>query len=301
LKILVAGSEGFIGGHCVDYFMQHKHEVTGIDLYEQPSKKYNYIKVSRLSPEMDEVLAQNKFDAVVNAAGSGNVPYSMTHPVLDFEANSLDTIRLLDAIRKHQPACKYIHLSSAAVYGNPQKLPIKEEDVAAPLSPYGWHKLVSENLCKEYTHIYHLHTAVLRPFSVYGPGLKKQLFWDLFVKASRANGSFDLFGTGKESRDYIFVKDLVRGIDAVLQQGAMQGEVYNLASGIETRIEEAVQTYFDALQIKPAYRFNGTIREGDPLNWRADISRIKQLGFSLQYNLSSGLAELAKWVKKVNG
>ncbi|MDX2049448.1 MAG: hypothetical protein SFU87_21860, partial [Chitinophagaceae bacterium] len=102
-------------------------------------------------------------------------------------------------------------------------------------------------------------------------------------------------------RDYIFVKDLVRGIDAVLQQGAMQGEVYNLASGIETRIEEAVQTYFDALQIKPAYRFNGTIREGDPLNWRADISRIKQLGFSLQYNLSSGLSELAKWVKEVNG
>jgi UDP-glucose 4-epimerase len=297
LKILIAGSEGFIGGHCVEYFIHCQHEVTGIDLYEQPSKKYNYIKVSRLSPEMNEVLAHTKFDVVVNAAGSGNVSYSILHPLLDFEANSLDTIRLLDAIRKHQPTCKYIHLSSAAVYGNPRKLPIKEEDVTVPLSPYGWHKLIAENLCKEYTQVYHLRTAVLRPFSVYGPELKKQLFWDLYVKALSANESFDLFGTGKESRDYIFIKDLMLGIDTVLKYSVMQGEVYNLASGIEIRIEEAVQTYFDALKIKPIYRFTGTIREGDPLNWCADISKIKQLGFTPQYNLRTGLAELAKWIK----
>ena len=298
MNLLIIGSEGFIGSHCVDYFLSAKHNVWGVDLYEQPSKNYPYSKITRLSPEFDEMFDMAKFDAVINAGGSGNVPYSMLHPVSDFEANCLDTIRTLDAIRKHQPHCKYIHLSSAAVYGNPENLPVQENDRKQPMSAYGWHKLVSEQLCDEYTSVYHLRTAIIRPFSVYGEGLKKQLFWDLYQKLLSKKDIL-LHGTGKESRDFINVRDLVRAIECVIQKGNMNGEVYNLASGIETTIKEAVTIFFDQWEKKYTYNFNGVVREGDPLNWRADTNQLKKLGFDPAIDLPTGLKALTDWMKSL--
>lgn len=299
MTILVLGSEGFIGHHCVQYFISAGHSVAGADLFEQPTLEYPYTKVTRLSPDFDELFRSGHFDAVINAAGSGNVPYSMTHPVADFESNCLDTIRVLDTIRKHQPGCSYIHLSSAAVYGNPTRLPISENEITQPLSAYGFHKLIAEQLCQEYSNMYGVKTAIVRPFSVYGPGLKKQLYWDLYQKASHANGSIELFGTGKESRDYIHVRDLVHGIECILKKGKIQGEIYNLASGIETTIEDAVGIFMQALPNPPAWHFNGKVREGDPLNWRADIARISQLGFTPAHDLTSGLHETAGWIRSL--
>ena len=166
MEILVIGSEGFIGSHCIDYFTQKGDAVAGLDIFESSSKKYAYTKISRLSPELDDVFEKKKFDVVINAAGSGNVSYSMTHPLIDFEANVLDTMKILDALRRYQPNVKYIHFSSAAVYGNPVLLPIQETAASKPLSPYGWHKLISEQLCKEYTSLFKIKTAILRPFSL---------------------------------------------------------------------------------------------------------------------------------------
>src|SRR3982751_6954365 len=94
LKVLVLGSEGFIGSCLIRNFLNGQYVVHGCDLFETPRMfDYVYTKVSRLSPEWDEVFNNNQFDACINAAGSGNVPYSMQHPLYDFEANTLDTIR----------------------------------------------------------------------------------------------------------------------------------------------------------------------------------------------------------------
>jgi dTDP-glucose 4,6-dehydratase/UDP-glucose 4-epimerase len=299
MKILIIGSEGFIGSHFVNFFLNKEYTLTGLDLFEQPSREYRYIKVSRLSPEFDEIFQQHSFDAVINAAGSGNVPYSMSHPLSDFEANCLDTIRVLDVIRKHQPECKYIHLSSAAVYGNPKQLPIREEDPTLPMSPYGWHKLISERLCQEYTSVYNLRTAVIRPFSVYGMGLKKQLFWDLHQKSRGNKNKIELFGTGKESRDFIHVEDMVSAVDLIIRNGKLQGECYNIASGNECTIEAAVSVFFQATGRDTGFYFNGKVREGDPLNWRADISKLTELGFKPATDLATGLQGVVKWMKSL--
>jgi UDP-glucose 4-epimerase len=300
MNILIIGSEGFIGSHCIAHFSNAGDTVYGADLFEWSSKPYTYFKVSRLSPEFEELFRTHVFHAVINCAGSGNVPYSMTHPLIDFEANGLDVIRILDTIRLHNKDCRYIHLSSAAVYGNPARLPISESDPLHPLSPYGWHKLIAEQLCKEYTTVYGLQTAIIRPFSVYGPGLHKQMFWDLFQKINHAaaNTSIELLGTGKESRDYIHVADLVKGIDLVLRKGILKAEMYNLASGIETTIEEVVAVFFGALEFAGKYAFNGHVREGDPLNWRADITKIKGLGFAAGFDIPAGMQHLAKHYHK---
>jgi dTDP-glucose 4,6-dehydratase/UDP-glucose 4-epimerase len=296
MKLLILGSEGFIGSHCIDFFSAHQNEVVGVDIHDYPSKKYQYVKVSRLSPELDEVFAGQNFNAVINAAGSGNVSYSMTHPVIDFEANVLDTIRILDIIRKYRLETKYIHISSAAVYGNPVELPVPETATCVPLSPYGWHKLMAEQLCKEYTAVYNLSTATLRPFSVYGPGLKKQLFWDINQKLIQAGNTIQLYGTGNESRDFIHVHDLVVAIEYVLTYGEMKGETYNVASGMETSIKKAVELFLKYLSPDADVSFNHVVREGDPLNWRANIDKLAGLGFKTSVNLEDGLKETAGWM-----
>lgn len=299
MRIGVIGSEGFIGSHCVQYFLGKGHEIVGLDIYEQPSQHYRYIKVSRLSPELDDIFNEHAFDGLINVSGSGNVPYSMSHPVIDFEANSLDTIRTLDAIRKYQPQCKYIHFSSAAVYGNPARIPVNEQDTTVPLSPYGWHKLIAEHICREYTTIYKLRIAILRPFSVYGSGLKKQMFWDLLQKFKSVKNGMELLGTGNESRDYIHVSDLLHALNLVLTKGDYRADVYNVASGVEICIKDAVKYFWEALGEKPDYRFNGVVREGDPLNWRADITKLRQLGFTPKLDLQTGLEEMTSWMKSI--
>ncbi len=295
MTILILGSEGFIGSHLVAYFLRGGHTVHGCDLYDGPKKAgYSYTRVTRISPEWEEVFGSRQFDCCVNAAGSGNVPYSMTHPLSDFESNTLDTMRALDTIRRLNKSCRYLHISSAAVYGNPERLPISEQDLKHPLSPYGWNKLMAENVCSEYHTVYGVATAAVRPFSVYGNGLRKQLIWDICKKLQAAD-SILLFGTGTESRDFIHISDLVLLIDRILQQASFTGNVFNGASGTETTIREIADLFETHYGNNKKIDFSREIRKGDPLNWRADVSKINGLGFYPAKNLEQGMQEYITW------
>lgn len=298
MKILILGSEGFIGKVAVKFFKEH-YDVFGGDLLEAPTQKYNYSKVSRLSPDFEELLQKTEFDVCLNAAGSGNVNYSMSHPLSDFEANSLDTIRLLDALRRHQPQTKYVHISSGAVYGNPWQLPIREDAELKPISPYGWHKLISEKICQEYSSVFGLRTAILRPFSVYGVGLKKQLFWDLFQKCvnRKPDNAVKLWGTGNESRDFVCVDDLILAIHLIIQKSNFKANTYNVASGEETTIFSAATKFCSIYDPKIIVQFSGDERVGDPQNWRADITSLSSLGFIPTVNLQDGIQKIVVWMQ----
>jgi nucleoside-diphosphate-sugar epimerase len=298
MNILILGSEGFIGRHLVHHFSAIGHTIAGCDLFETSSTgSYRYFKVFRLSPEWDDMFADNHFDLCINAAGSGNVPYSMQHPMQDFEANTLDTLRVLDAIRKHNARCRYLHISSAAVYGNPQHLPIREDAPLHPLSPYGWHKLMAEHICREYFELYNIPVAIVRPFSVYGNGLRKQLLWDVCSKLQQQN-QISLFGTGNESRDFIHVEDLCALIQCVVKDGQFNATTYNAAIGEQVLISTIaglLQTYFDKNKI---ILFGGEQRKGDPLNWQADMSLATQLGFVPRITLEEGVQRYVRYYKE---
>lgn len=300
MKILILGSEGFIGKHLVEFYLTTSHQVVGCDLYEQPSKNYEYHKISRLSPELDLLFGKQNIDICINAAGSGNVSYSMTHPLIDFEANSLDVIKVLESIRLNAPNCKYLHISSAAVYGSPSKLPIAETDVNHPLSPYGWHKLIAENICIEYHQIYNIKTAIVRPFSVFGPGLKKQLFWDLHQKYKTQPKPIEIWGTGQESRDFIYISDVVNSFNLIINKSNFNGDIYNVASGKEFYIADICKLYFALLDKNTSFIFNQKTREGDPINWRANIDKIKEIGFIPKINIEDGLKNYIEWIKREN-
>ncbi len=294
MNILILGSAGFIGSSLVKHF-QETASVWGCDLLELPSPSYPYRKVSILSPDFESYISSEKFDVCINASGSSTVGYSFESPVSDFEANSVVVARVLDALRKFQPGCRFVQISSAAVYGNPVSLPVKEDHKPAPVSPYGYHKWMSELLCREYGEAFRVPSVILRPFSVYGPGLRKQLLWDTCMMMKNS-GKAQLKGSGNESRDFIHIKDLCRAIEIIIQKGKFTGEVYNLASGEEVLIKdlaEMLSAHFNA-----EVDFSGQKKTGDPVNWKASIEQLSSMGFNPTVNLREGVKDYAAWFKQ---
>lgn len=294
MKIIIIGSKGFIGSHAVRYFSA-AHEVWGADI--QNDDAGNYFKLDKTQSDFEAIFQSQQFDICINASGNGSVPISINQPVFDFELNVLNTVKLLDALRLHNPQCKYINMSSAAVYGNPKKMPVTENTHLLPLSPYGWHKLYSEQISKEYYYLNNLQTINLRLFSVYGPNLRKQLFWDIYQKCLRSN-TIELFGSGNETRDFIYIDDLMIAINAIIDRGLFNGESINIATGIESSIKEAATIFCRSVDSAIKVRFNNIVKPGDPLHWRADISVLKQFGFEPKTFIDEGLKKTVKWLKE---
>lgn len=297
MKILILGSNGFIGSHCVDYFISKKYDVYGIDITDADHRNYYYKKILPDSKEFDNIFSQIKPDACLFAIGSASVAASIQEPLANFESNTLQTIRILQAIKKYSPTCKFINISSAAVYGNPDTMPIKESSTIQPVSPYGWHKYYSELICKEYYLLYNINTCSIRPFSVYGPRQNKLLFWDFYLKSQKGD-KVELFGTGKETRDFIYISDLVIAIDIILNNAPMKAETYNLATGRELSIKEVAAIFAKTIEYNGQINFNNISKLGDPIKWVADIESLKQLGFKPTINIETGLQFYAKWLKE---
>jgi dTDP-glucose 4,6-dehydratase/UDP-glucose 4-epimerase len=297
MKILILGSHGFIGSHLANYYKSNDFVVWGCDLSIEPHQN-NYYQIKKQGVQWNEIFADQQFDYCINAAGSGNINNSVLAPVPDFSSNTFDTIQILEAIRTSNKQCKYIHISSAAVYGNPLSLPITESSDCNPISPYGWHKLMSELLCKEYHQIYELSVAIVRPFSVYGPGLKKQLLWDIYQKTLLRNKMLELSGTGNEARDFIYIDDLLLAIDTILKHAPMKAEIYNIASGEMTTIGDIAKLLLFKINYTGTLIFNGKQRVGNPEKWKADITRIKELGFKSDFTLENGINKLANWLQQ---
>ncbi|MCX2432362.1 NAD-dependent epimerase/dehydratase family protein [Pedobacter sp. GR22-10] len=295
MKILIIGSKGFIGGHLANY-LSPIHDVWGADVVSS-NLSYNYFKLELQNTNFEVIFEKHQFDICINASGNGSVPISLTKPVFDFELNVTNTIKILDAIKVHNPECRFINMSSAAVYGNPGTLPIKETIELKPLSPYGWHKLYAEQICKEYYYLYNIKTINLRLFSVYGEHLRKQLFWDTYQKTIRSS-AVELFGTGKETRDFIYIGDLVEAIHCVIDRGLFNGEAINVASGIEITIEKAAKIFCKEIDENIIVSFNNIVKPGDPLNWKADISVLCSFGFLPKTTIEQGLINTVKWLKE---
>jgi nucleoside-diphosphate-sugar epimerase len=263
---------------------------------EYGTSKYSYHKVSVLSLDFDSLFTDTEFDVCINAAGSGNVGFSLAHPQSDFDGNTAVVVKVLDTIRRYQPGCRVLHISSAAVYGNPVRLPIPETAAMAPLSPYGFHKYMSEIACREYSVVYKVRVAILRPFSVYGNGLKKQLLWDICQKLQQ-DDSIQLFGSGNETRDFIHIDDLLQLMHLLIIKGNFDGVVYNAATGIETSIRTIADLFEQNFAAGKKISFSGNSRAGDPTNWRADISSVTKLGFKPARQFETTLTEYINWFR----
>lgn len=297
--VLVTGVAGFLGRAVAREFARGGWHVLGVDDSAPENASLpagaSYHR-ARLPHESLAGLVREYFpQACVHCAGRASVPLSLQDPAADFSGNTALTFELLDTLRQHASRCRFLFLSSAAVYGNPATLPISEAHSTAPLSPYGYHKLQSELLCEEFARIYGVPTASVRIFSAYGPGLRRQVIWDICAKLLNGGGKLELYGTGRESRDFIHSADVAKALLLLAEAAPCEGERYNLASGQEVTIAELFDRLATALNQQARPVFGGQVRPGDPLNWRADISRLQALGFQPSMSLEQGLRGVAAW------
>lgn len=300
MNLLILGSCGFIGTNLCEYLIDQKHDVIGCDIIPLNQSVYSYYKISLQSNDLDEIFKNNTFDICINASGSANVANSILYPLQDFEANVFSVAKVLETIRVHKPHCKYLHISSAAVYGNPNHLPIVESDPLKPVSPYGFNKLMGEILCKKYFNLFNIPVSIIRPFSIYGNGLKKQILWDTCTKLKSQN-TILLFGQGDESRDFIHISDFCKIIEIVIVNSKFEFDIYNAASGIQTSISDIAKIFEDQYQNTVTINFNGEVKLGDPKYWLADISKIRVLGFTPKANLAISIANYIQWFKQYYG
>jgi UDP-glucose 4-epimerase len=295
MNILILGSEGFIGSHAVHYFRSLGESVTSADIVLKDEK--DYLLINPEFPDFSRIFSPGQFDVCINATGAANVQLSFAYPAMDYALNTANIYNILDGIRKYNPTCRFINLSSAAVYGNPASLPIHESAPLRPVSPYGYHKMYSEQICKEFYSLYGIPTISVRIFSAFGERLKKQLLWDVSQKIFQADGTIELFGTGNESRDFIYIADIMLALRSIIANADFDGSQVNIASGKESTIKEAVDIILDALEKRVNVIFTGNNKMGDPLNWRADIGKLESFGFKSSYSLTDGIHNYCRWVK----
>ncbi|HSI10816.1 MAG TPA: NAD-dependent epimerase/dehydratase family protein [Chthoniobacter sp.] len=295
--VLITGVAGFLGRYVARHFVRQGWRVVGFD--EVPPENVRiadveYVRAQLPGNALGETLKTLAPDACVHCAGRASVGLSMDQPAADYYGNTHLVFELLEALRRYAPRCRFLLLSSAAIYGNPTSLPVTEQHAVQPLSPYGYHKRQAELLCEEFSRIYSLPTACARIFSAYGPGLRRQVVWDICEKILTI-GQLVLKGTGTESRDFIHAADIAQGLYLLATKAPCEGDIYNLASGREVTIAELAATLLSSLGSQFQPTFDGHATPGDPLHWRADITKISGLGFAPATPLEQGLHTVATW------
>lgn len=302
-KIIITGVNGFIGGALAEFCLKKGLDVVGIDITSE-SRVIGiiYYQMNLMNDDITGLLNYFAPDFFIHCAGVADVNYSVEHPDSDLFSSVVMTQRILYQILDAEINCRFIYMSSAAVYGQPWKLPITESDRLDPISPYALHKQMAENMCLYFIKQHKMDIKILRIFSVYGPGLKKQIFWDMGKKIVQTK-TLELFGTGEESRDYIYISDLVNAIFCVMTYCfAESGTIMNIASGTETKIKQAAQIFVEKWgETSDIINFNNVSRIGNPANWRADITQLNKLGFKCDVAIEKGIEEYIRWFKEEYG
>jgi len=301
MNILVTGAYGFLGRNISKEFKKEGNHVSGIGHGKWDVEEYSNWGIDEwyeTTITFEALLNINKkFDIIVHCGGSGSVGFSWENPYQDFQKSVQGTLAILEYIRLQNKGCKFIYPSSPAVQGNLGHVQITENMMSIPVSPYGFHKKIAEELCLSYHHNFNIDIGVIRYFSIYGNGLKKQLLWDACKKINHSN-VVTFFGTGKETRDWIHVSDAASLLYKFSTK--LEGyEVINGGSGIETPIDEIITFLCKYMNKQVEANFNGVIKEGDPIHFWADMNKAKTLDWKPEVNLKEGLMEYVNFFKSI--
>lgn len=300
--ILVTGTKGFLGRYTAKHFKSIGYKVIGIGhgVWTETERQDWGVDVWIQSSICLEVLRtiDEKLDLIVHCGGSGSVGFSMQNPMQDFQKTVDGTLEVLEYVRLFQPQAKIIYPSSPAVQGVHDDSPIKEGDESLPVSVYGVHKKMAEELCISYSKNFDLKVSIIRFFSIYGEGLRKQLLWDACNKITQAaDGKSEFWGIGDETRDWIYIIDAVRLIEKVASYSDMP-KVINGGTGHKFTIEKTISFLHKELGSESRIVFNGQTREGDPKFFWADTYLNRLIGWQPQTTFEEGVRKYIKWFKK---
>ena len=282
MKIIVTGSNGFLGSSFGRHAARSGHQVLGIARASQPAPGWpgDHAPADVLSSDLAETIKQFAPDVMLHSAGTASVGASLTSPLDDLRASVMTWANVLDGVRRSGLRPLMLFPSSAAVYGNPSAQPVREEMPSLPISPYGFHKSACELLAREYADCFDSRIIICRLFSLFGAAQRRLFVWEMYQQL--VTGDAELQGTGNEIRDYLHVDDASSAIlklakAAIARNDADDLLTINVASGNETRMIDMARQIRDLVAPKSEIRCRGHERQGDPNAWCADISRLRAL------------------------
>ena len=303
-RALITGTYGFLGRHTAKKMKEDGYYVVGIGHGKWLAHEYKEWGIDEWYSStitFESLINLNqKFEVIVHCGGGGSVGFSYENPYEDFQKSVQSTLSLLEYIRLQCKNCHFIYPSSPAVQGDLGNIKIKEEDPSNPVSPYGYHKKAAEELCYSYVRNFDLKVTIIRFFSIYGPGLQKQLLWDACIKIKDAIKEVSFFGTGEETRDWVNIKDATLLISALVKKNDFIGiNLINCGSGAKTTIKETLDLLVNLYNKEVVIKFDQRIKQGDPRFYHADIAKAKQLTWEPTVSLAEGLKEYLNFFKKL--
>lgn len=305
--VWITGVEGFIGSRLAAHHLSAGRSLVGF--YRAGRKERSEVEVFTagavpsydLSPGgLQAALKEHGPPArVFHLAGGATVGQSVQNPRYDFVANVETTETLLAALRGIERHVSVVLASSAAVYGDWHTGPIAATENPQPLSPYGHHKLAAEELVRTHTVVSGHSAIICRLFSVYGPGLRKQLVYEVCTRlAALASGvALMLGGSGREIRDWLHIDDAVLALARLNDPPAGQASVVHVARGVPTTIHEVAEILVRVWGGQHDVMFSGQTRAGDPFSLFSDRRSLPP-GFEPRVSLEEGLAGVVNWFRR---
>lgn len=296
---LVTGAHGFIGRNTAKALAAAGFRVTGMGLGDWTAAEWRDWGLSAWHPGMVTLEALQAIGetpgVIVHCAGGSSVAVSMTDPQLDFLLTVESTLAVLEYQRRLGTPGRIVFVSTGSVYGAVEGV-ASEERSANPESPYARHKLMAEDLCREYGKHFGVRSVVARLFSVHGPGLRKQLLWDACNKFER--GEWRFAGTGREVRDWVHVEDAAALLVLAGQHASTESPIVNGGTGEAVTVAQVLGELALAWDQRGALAFSGEPRPGDPMGFVADCRRAKGWGWSPSVDWREGVRRYATWFKR---
>ncbi len=285
MKVLITGGAGFIGSHLTDRLLAAGNSVRVLDNLSTGKRAnlpdsapgFEFIADDIANPDAVR-SGMRDADAVVHLAAVASVQASIDDPIATHRSNFDGTLNLLEAARA-QGVNRFLYASSAAVYGDTARLPVAEAGSLQPLSPYAADKLAGEHYLYYYFIKHGLAATAFRFFNIYGPRQDPSSPYSgvisIFVERARAGEPVTVFGDGRQTRDFVFVGDLVTLLAAALVRSGLEGKTVNVGTGIESSLLELIDA-MEGLLGRPIPRNHREARVGDILRSCADVTWLRE-------------------------
>lgn len=303
MKVLVTGGAGFIGSHVVDRLVEEGHEVVVVDDLSTGKRKHVnraavLYKLDVQSGRLEKVFRNERPSIVIHLAAQVSVRQSVENPILDAQVNVLGTMNVLHQAARHGARKVIFASSGVAIYGEQEMHPAPESHPTRPLSAYGISKLCGEHYLSYFQRVSGLQVVSLRYASVYGPRQDPEGeagVVAIFIRKMLNNEQPIINGNGRQTRDFVFVDDVVQANLAVMAQEA-QG-VYNVGTGVETSVNELFRM-LAGLTGSPCKEVHGPAKVGEQIRSVIDSSRLKQeVGWEPETSLAEGLEKTVAYFR----
>jgi dTDP-glucose 4,6-dehydratase len=304
MNIMVTGGAGFQGSHLVESLLRDGHHVSVLNTPSEAARRN--LRAVRDHAELDLVWGSIPDREIVEKTARGcevvfhlaahiNVDTSLKAPREAVEVNAVGTANVLKATLDEK--ARLIHASTCEVYGTAQRLPMDEDHPLNPHSPYAAAKAAADRLVYAYHKSFGLDATIMRPFNTFGPRQKTGVggaVIPLFIENAVAGKAPEINGSGDQTRDFLFVEDLVAAYRLVFDTTGLGGEVINFGSGVETSINEVAEAVLGSLHspLRPVHR---NVRPGEVSRFVAGIRKARELGWAPRVPFRAGVARTVDW------